>query len=61
MTKISHTDRAVIRNAAEAKGCKYRITARGEVHFYGDMPNTNQTGWYFVAWSVAEAVKTLSK
>jgi len=25
---------------------KYRITASGEVHFYGVMPNTYRTGWY---------------
>lgn len=25
---------------------KYRITANGEIHVYGVMPNTNQEGWY---------------
>ena len=25
---------------------KYRITACGEVHFYGVMPNAQRTGWY---------------
>ena len=24
----------------------YRITRDGEVHVYGQMPNTNATGWY---------------
>jgi len=28
---------------------KVRIE-RGEVHAYGRMPNTNQDGWWFVAW-----------
>ena len=26
---------------------KYRITRRGEVHAYGKMPNSIETGWYF--------------
>jgi hypothetical protein len=25
---------------------KYRITAAGEVHSYGVMPNAHRTGWY---------------
>lgn len=31
-------------------GCKYRIK-NGEVHFYGEMPNTNQFGWYLAGWA----------
>ncbi len=41
--------RALIRRAAQGRDCKYRITRDGEVHFYGTMPNTNQTGWYLEA------------
>lgn len=26
----------------------YRITRDNEIHAYGIMPNTNQTGWYYV-------------
>lgn len=25
---------------------KYRITKKDEIHVYGTMPNTNQTGWW---------------
>lgn len=43
------------RQQAKAKAAelnvKYRITRDGEVHFYGTMPNTNITGWYFVDWA----------
>lgn len=28
--------------------CKYRITADGEVHAYGKMPNSIKTGWYLL-------------
>ena len=52
-TKINRT---IIRNAAAERDCKYRITADGEVHFYGEMPNSNVTGWWLYAQSVDEAV-----
>lgn len=29
---------------------KYRITRDGEVHAYGEMPNSNTVGWYFVGY-----------
>jgi len=29
---------------------QYRITAAGEIHVHGVMPNTNQTGWYLFGW-----------
>jgi hypothetical protein len=29
---------------------KYRITRGGEVHAYGEMPNSDATGWYFVGY-----------
>lgn len=45
MTKITIT---AIRNALREKfGARmYRITATGEIHAYGTMPNTNIEGWY---------------
>lgn len=46
--------RKTIREYAASRDCKFRITANGEVHFYGTMPNTNQTGWYFVGFDAAE-------
>lgn len=42
-------DRAAIR--AFTPGERIRITRNGEVHAYGVLPNTNQTGWYFAGWS----------
>ena len=29
---------------------QYRITRDGEIHVYGTMPNTNQTGWYLYGY-----------
>lgn len=37
--------RAILRNAFGPRG--YRITREGEIHIYGQMPNTDQVGWYF--------------
>ena len=31
---------------------RYRITRQGEVHAYGEMPNSIITGWYLVGWAV---------
>jgi len=53
--------RAVIRAAANERGCRYRITRDGEVHFYGPMPNTNDTGWYLVGWSPEEFADEVRK
>lgn len=53
--------RKIIRNHAEAQGCAYRITADDEVHYRGRMPNSIETGWYFVGHSaeaVAREIKT---
>ncbi len=36
--------RAALRNAFGDR--KYRITRNGEIHVFGVMKNTNQTGWY---------------
>lgn len=29
---------------------RYRITATGEIHAHGRMPNTNTVGWYLYGW-----------
>lgn len=49
--------RRIIKERAEARDCKYRITAEGEVHFYGRMPNSIETGWWLFARSVQEAIR----
>lgn len=46
MTKIEI--RNIIRTAAAERGVSYRITREDEVHFYGRMPNSIETGWYLV-------------
>lgn len=40
--------RAALRNAFGAR--QYRITATGEIHVYGQMPNSIVTGWYLYGW-----------
>ena len=52
--------RNLIRAAASARGCKYRITYNGEVHFYGFTPGTRRIGWFFEAQSVEDAVARLT-
>ena len=42
------TIRNTLRNAFGTR--QYRITASGEIHVCGIMPNTNQTGWYLFGW-----------
>ena len=42
--------RAQAKAKAAELGVKYRIKD-GEVHFYGEMPNSNTTGWHLVAWA----------
>jgi hypothetical protein len=38
-----------LRNAkSNGKIENYRILQNGEIHVYGTMPNTNQTGYYYV-------------
>jgi hypothetical protein len=56
MTMITTAQRRIIKDRAEIRNCKYRITIAGEVHFYGRMPNSNVTGWYLFAGSVREAI-----
>jgi hypothetical protein len=29
---------------------KYRITASGEIHVFGIMPNTDKANWYLFGW-----------
>lgn len=36
--------RKILRNQFGVR--QYRITAAGDIHVYGVMPNTNTTGWY---------------
>ena len=45
--------RAQAKAAASNLNAKYRITKDGEVHFYGEMPNTNQVGWYLAGYAAA--------
>lgn len=44
--------RTALRNAFGDR--KYRITASGDIHVFGVMPNTNQEGWYLFGY-VADA------
>ena len=48
MSKYNAQLRAIILETAER--CK--IKKNGEVHAYGRMPNSNQTGWYLVGFDV---------
>ena len=43
MSNLSNI-RAALINEFGAR--QHRITRDGEIHVYGTMPNTNQTGWY---------------
>ncbi len=39
--------RKIIKNKMIERGAaRYRITANNEVHFYGQMPNSIETGWW---------------
>jgi hypothetical protein len=58
MTKIEI--RKIIRNHADAQGCVYRITAGDEVHYYGKMPNSIETGWYFVGHGAETVAREIS-
>jgi len=51
--------RSTIKNDAAQHGVKCRITASGEVHYFGRMPNSIKTGWYFVAWNAADYAESL--
>ncbi len=56
---ISAKTRAIIREAAEARDCKYRITKDEEVHFYGRMPNSIETGWWLFGLSIEDAIERI--
>jgi hypothetical protein len=59
--KIDKQTRDTIR--AEARRLKqgYRITAAGEVHFYGPMVNGNTVGWWLFAQEVPEALRRIEE
>lgn len=42
----SRAEDIALRAALREQFDRYRITATDEVHIYGEMPNTNQVGWY---------------
>lgn len=51
--------RRTIKAEAESRGNRYRITGKGEVHFYGRMPNSIETGWWLFAQSPSEAAERI--
>lgn len=55
--KATAAQRRIIKDRADVRDCKYRITSEGEVHFYGRMPNSIETGWWLFARSVQEAIR----
>ena len=61
MMTIATIDRAAIKAHAAARGCRYRITSRGEVDFYGPMPNNGAPGWYHFAIDVREALELIAR
>jgi hypothetical protein len=46
---MNKANRAAILAFVDAE--RTRITRNGEVHAYGVIPNTNQTGWYFAGFA----------
>lgn len=44
----TRTIRAALRNQFGAR--QYRITAAGEIHVHGVMPNTGIVGWWLYGW-----------
>jgi hypothetical protein len=48
---MTKTNRAAIIAHVDAE--RVCIARNGEVHAYGVLPNTNQTGWYFAGWADA--------
>lgn len=59
MTTTNQETRNIIRAEAQRRGCRYRITKDGEVHFYGQMPNANETGWWLFAQTPQDALETI--
>lgn len=48
---LTQRDRIRLRLICRARGTLRYRTRKGEIHFYGQMPNTGHLGWYFVAHS----------
>lgn len=47
--------RKIIREHADERGCRYRISStNGEVSYYGTMTNSNNIGWHFKSWDAEE-------
>jgi hypothetical protein len=60
--KTSAQDREFIHDHMDLFGAnKYRVTADGDVHFYGKMPNSDKTGFWLFAQSVQDAITRLTK
>jgi len=57
---MNKAQRAIIKAEAESRGCKYRITRDGEVHFHGQMPNSIESGWWVFGLSVEEALDEIA-
>lgn len=54
------TQRTIIKIAmAQLNQSRYRITAGGELHFYGCMPNTIIVGWWLAAQDAQQFVDAL--
>lgn len=51
--------RRIIKAYADERELRYRITADGEVHLHGEMPNSQTTGWFLFAESPEEAVSII--
>lgn len=59
---LTAQDCEIISRDVEIRGAtQYRIDNDGSVHYYGPMPNTDVTGWYFVSFSVEDAVREINR
>jgi len=59
---VDKAQRAYIRDAMGwYRAERYRITKAGEVHFYGQMPNSQTTGWWLFAQSTEEANQIIGR
>lgn len=48
---MSKADRSLIAAyATRRQGERFRITRSGEVHIYGPMPNSIESGWWFAGY-----------
>lgn len=46
--------RNIIRQHADARGCRYQIRQDGTVHYFGTMTNSREIGWYLKHSSAPE-------